>query len=99
MMGNTIELYAARTGDDPAARPDWRIGEDVILDTHGFRNMGDPQEFGDPDHYSELFTGPDDNGGVHINSGIPNLAYFLAVNGGANPGCAGSVSAAKSAWP
>jgi bacillolysin len=92
MMGNTIEFYAARNGADPAGEPDWRIGEDVIVDTDGFRNMGDPQEFGDPDHYSELFTGPQDNGGVHTNSGIPNHAYYLAVNGGKNAGCAGSVS-------
>jgi bacillolysin len=92
MMGNTIEFYADANGLDPAASPDWRIGEDVIPDTQGFRNMGDPQEFGDPDHYSELFTGPEDNGGVHTNSGIANHAYYLAVNGGQNAGCGGSVS-------
>jgi bacillolysin len=87
MMGNTIEFYADAHGLDPAASPDWRIGEDVIVGTDGFRNMGDPAEFGDPDHYSELFTGPEDNGGVHTNSGIPNHAYYLAVNGGQNAGC------------
>jgi bacillolysin len=92
MMGNTIEFYAAQQGTDPAGEPDWRIGEDVIVDTDGFRNMGDPQEFGDPDHYSELFTGPEDGGGVHTNSGIPNHAYYLAVNGGRNAGCGGSPS-------
>lgn len=54
--------------------------------------MGDPQEFGDPDHYSEIYTGEADNGGVHSNSGISNLAYYLAVNGGQNPGCSGSAS-------
>jgi bacillolysin len=87
MMGNTIEFYAAQQGADPAGRPDFRIGEDVIVDTAGFRNMGDPAEFNDPDHYSERFTGPEDGGGVHINSGIPNHAYYLAVNGGQNAGC------------
>ena len=92
MMGNTIEFYADKNGLDPAGEPDFRIGEDVIVDTDGFRNMGDPQEFGDPDHYSELVTGTADNGGVHSNSGIPNHAYYLAVNGGQNAGCAGSVS-------
>jgi Zn-dependent metalloprotease len=92
MMGNTIEFYAAQHGVDPAGKPDWRIGEDVIVDTQGFRNMGDPAEFGDPDHYSELFTGPEDGGGVHTNSGIPNHAYYLAVNGGRNAGCGGSPS-------
>ncbi len=30
MMGNTSEFYAERNNLDPAAEPDWRIGEDVI---------------------------------------------------------------------
>lgn len=93
MMGNTAEFYADRNGLDPAAEPDWLIGEDVIPAgvyggaEAGFRNMGDPRADGDPDHYSELYTGPRDNGGVHSNSGIPNHAYYLAVNGGRNAGC------------
>jgi hypothetical protein len=33
-----------------------------------------------PAHYGERFTGRDDNGGVHINSGIPNRAFFLFAN-------------------
>lgn len=33
----------------------------------------DPQ----PDHYSKLYRGSGDNGGVHINSGIPNKAFAL----------------------
>ncbi|MEV0289122.1 M4 family metallopeptidase [Kribbella sp. NPDC050820] len=90
MMGNTIEFYAAQRGLDPAATPDWLIGEDVILTPDaapGFRNMGDPQEDADPDHYSEFIVTEADNGGVHSNSGIPNHAYYLAVNGGRNAGC------------
>jgi bacillolysin len=38
----------------------------------------------------DLYTGEEDNGGVHINSGIPNHAYYLTVNGGQNAGCAPS---------
>ena len=30
------------------------------------------------------FTGTTDNGGVHINSGIPNHVFYLAVEGGTN---------------
>ena len=30
MMGNTIEFYAAKHNLDPAAAPDFLIGEDVI---------------------------------------------------------------------
>ncbi len=93
MMGNTAEFYADQRGLDPAAEPDWLIGEDVIPAgvyggaNPGFRNMADPQDDGDPDHYSEKYTGTSDNGGVHTNSGIPNHAYVLAVQGGKNAGC------------
>src|SRR5262249_22865745 len=34
----------------------------------------DPQ----PAHMRDLYTGPQDRGGVHINSGIPNRAFVLA---------------------
>lgn len=88
MMGNTAEFYAEDTGRDPAAEPDWRIGEDVIVRSQGFRNMGNPGEFNDPDHYSIRYIGDNDNGGVHINSGIANHAYYLSVVGGYNRGCA-----------
>ena len=67
---------------------DWLIGEDVIPNetgNDGFRNMGDPAEFGDPSDYSLRYTGTSDNGGVHSNSGISNHAYYLAVNGGRTP--------------
>jgi hypothetical protein len=33
----------------------------------------DPQ----PNHYANIYTGTEDNGGVHINSGIPNRAFYL----------------------
>ncbi|TCN38253.1 Zn-dependent metalloprotease [Kribbella orskensis] len=95
MMGNTIEFYAAQNRRDPAGSPDWLIGEDVIKAPDivlAFRNMGDPQEDADPDHFSEFIVTTADNGGVHSNSGIPNHAYYLAVNGGKNVGCGGSLS-------
>jgi Zn-dependent metalloprotease len=90
MMGNTMEFYAAGKGADPAGSPDWLIGEDVIPNktgNDGFRNMGDPEEFGDPSDYSQRYTGTSDSGGVHSNSGISNHAYYLAVNGGRNASC------------
>jgi Zn-dependent metalloprotease len=90
MMGATAEFYAAKEGLDPAAAPDWLIAEDVYKAPDaalGFRNMSDPREDDDPDHYSEKFVGEADNGFVHSNSGIPNHAYYLAVNGGKNAGC------------
>jgi Zn-dependent metalloprotease len=30
------------------------------------------------------YRGTADNGGVHLNSGIPNHAFFLAIEGGTN---------------
>jgi Zn-dependent metalloprotease len=90
MMGTTAEFYAGAGGLDPAASPDWQIGEDIYLAPDavpGFRNLADPQEDGDPDHYSERFLGTADNGGVHTNSMIPGHAYALLVNGGRNAGC------------
>ncbi len=33
-------------------------------------------------HYSKRYTGTQDNGGVHINSGIVNKAAYLLGNGG-----------------
>jgi Zn-dependent metalloprotease len=35
----------------------------------------DPQ----PDHMRACYTGADDSGGVHINSGIPNRAFYLTA--------------------
>ena len=100
MMGNTAEYYAEDNELDPAATPDFRIGEDVINSanpaTAGFRNMGDPMEFGDPDHVVNQYTGDADNGGVHSNSGIANHAYYLSVNGGQNAGCTATATRAAS---
>jgi bacillolysin len=87
MLGNGAEFFA---GARDTATPDWWIGEDVYLPADaipGFRNMADPREDDDPDHYSERQVGGDDNGGVHSNSGIPNHAFYLLVNGGQNAGC------------
>jgi thermolysin len=64
-------------------RAEYLIGEDVIR-PGGIRSMSDPGTFGDPDHYSRRFTGTDDNGGVHINAGISNHAFYLAIEGGTN---------------
>jgi thermolysin len=93
IMAGSVEFYADLNHLEPAITltPDWYVGEDFDLreDTvPGFRNMEDPEEDGHPDHYTERQVGGGDNGGVHINSGIPNHAYFLLVNGGLNASCA-----------
>ena len=74
---------------------DWFIGEDIykVQDgTKAIRNMADPHQQGDPDHYSERYTGTDDSGGVHINSGIQNKVFYLLAEGGTHH-LGGTVSA------
>lgn len=78
MMAAGAEFYYSGTAPGTA---DWILGEDVIV-PGGLRSMQNPLAFGDPDHYSIRFTGPEDRGGVHINSGIPNHVFYLAVVGG-----------------
>ena len=67
----------------------WLIGEDVFTPgTAGdaLRLMNNPTLDGiSRDYYPERFIGSDDNGGVHMNSGIANLAFFLASQGGTHP--------------
>jgi thermolysin len=75
------EFYIQPPGEG-RLRADYLLGEDVS--SFGIRSMAQPTRFGDPDHYSVRFTGSADNGGVHSNSGIPNHAFYLAVEGGVN---------------
>ncbi|MBK7937764.1 MAG: M4 family metallopeptidase [Lewinellaceae bacterium] len=70
-------------------RDDWNIGEDVVQSGvspgNALRNMQDPHNgassiaspWWQPKHMNEKYNGSDDNGGVHINSGIPNHAFYL----------------------
>lgn len=82
MMATAIEFFFQPAGSGQR-EADYLIAEDVVT-PGGIRSMENPGRFGDPDHYSIRFTGPEDNGGVHINSGIPNQAYYLAIEGGTN---------------
>jgi len=68
---------------------DWLLGEDIWTPgTSGdaLRYMNDPTVDGSSrDHYSSRYVGSADNGGVHWNSGIANLAFQLSVDGGIHP--------------
>ena len=80
IFGETIDQQNA-TGND-AAGVKWQIGEDL---TGGpIRHMMTPLTFGDPGKMSDPMWCDlvNDNGGVHHNSGIPNHAYALMVDGG-----------------
>lgn len=66
----------------------WSLGEDIYTPgTPGdaLRYMDDPAAAGDRDYYPTRYTGSADNGGVHTNSGIANLAFVLLVEGGTHP--------------
>ncbi len=69
-------------------RKNWTLGETVVkrsaYRSGALRNMADPhngvsqgQRGWQPKHYSERYLGDLDRGGVHINSGIINHAYYL----------------------
>ena len=68
---------------------DWKIGEDIWtpqVPGDAMRYMDNPTLDGKSrDHYEDRYKGIDDSGGIHLNSGIANLAfYLLARRGGAS---------------
>lgn len=66
----------------------WKIGDEIYtpnISGDAFRYMNDPQLAGNVDYYPSRYTGTSDNGGVHNNSGIQNLAFYLLVQGGQTP--------------
>jgi bacillolysin len=60
---------------------DFVVGEDVMKSGPFLRSLSDPNKGDQPAHMNEIYTGSEDNGGVHINSGIPNKAFHLFVKG------------------
>ncbi len=69
-------------------RDDWKMGEDVVTNVFpsgALRDLQNPHNGGNqlgdngwqPAHVNEQYHGSQDNGGVHINSGITNKAYYL----------------------
>jgi len=68
---------------------DWMVGEDVYTPgTPGdaLRYMDNPPLGNQPDHMDNYVVTASDNGGVHINSGIPNKAAYLMAAGGTHHG-------------
>lgn len=65
---------------------DWLIGDLIVTDKFpgkAIRSMKAPGTSNDfdtqPDHMDNIYTGSADNQGVHINSGIPNKAFYLTA--------------------
>ncbi len=67
----------------------WMIGDDVWTPAtagDALRYMANPTQDGSSkDYYPTRYTGTADNGGVHWNSGIANLAFKLLATGGTHP--------------
>lgn len=88
VFGALIERYVE--GENAGT---WMIGEDSFTPNiagDALRYLDNPRRAGNsgftaddqPDHYLDRYVGTSDSGGVHINSGIPNLAFYLAAKGG-----------------
>jgi len=81
VWGEFVDLTNGAGNDGADVR--WEMGEDEP--NYGtLRDMQDPTTFGDPDRMtgSNYYCGENDNGGVHINSGVNNKAASLMVDGG-----------------
>jgi hypothetical protein len=81
IFGETVDLTNGHGDDDPGKR--WLVGEDLFAG--GFRDMWEPNNGAQPERMSDstyFYCALGDNGGVHYNSGVPNHAYALMVDGG-----------------
>ncbi|MCK1992192.1 M4 family metallopeptidase [Peribacillus muralis] len=86
VFGVTIKQYHLK---QTASDADWLIGADIMgpsLKGQALRSMKAPGTAFDnklmgkdlqPDHMRNYYKGERDNHGVHINSGIPNKAFYL----------------------
>lgn len=82
VFGTAIKQWAAKETEKTA---NWLMGEICMMGKFqgkAIRSMKAPADAAvvlsaQPDHMSKLFKGIADNGGVHMNSGIPNRAFYL----------------------
>lgn len=92
VFGSMIKQYFAPGGQQKAEDADWLVGEGIWMKPGGraLRDMENPgtafnisrvtkdRQPAHMDNYKDL-PSSEDNGGVHINSGIPNRAFVLAA--------------------
>jgi len=88
VFGSMVKQYKLNQSSDKA---DWLIGAELLSDKingKALRSMSDPGSAYDdpvlgkdpqPKHMDAFVNTFEDNGGVHINSGIPNRAFYLAA--------------------
>ncbi len=78
----------------------WLMGEESSSFGGAIRDMWNPTCYGDPGKVSDAqyVCGEGDGGGVHSNSGVPNHAYALLVDGGSYNGrTVGAIGVTKAA--
>lgn len=88
VFGSLVKQYQKK---QTAEQADWLIGEGLLakgINGRGLRSMSAPGTAYDdpllgkdpqPDHMDAFLHTREDNGGVHLNSGIPNRAFYLAA--------------------
>lgn len=89
VFGSLIKQWRKK---QTAAEADWLIGDQLLYrreTRRALRSMKAPgtayendPDLGDdpqPAHMDDMYTGSADHGGVHINSGIPNHAFYVAA--------------------
>ena len=85
IMGAVCEAWNAKA----VSPKTWQIGEEIFTPAtpnDALRYMDNPtKDRQSSDSYATRYTGTEDNGGVHLNSGIANLAFYLATQGGKHP--------------
>ena len=76
-FGVAIRQYVQQ---NPGASIDYLIGND---NGPAFRSMRTPKTYGQPDTYlgQYWYTGTQDDGGVHTNSGVQNHWFYVAAHG------------------
>ncbi len=88
VFGVLVKQFSLKQTADQA---DWLIGAELLTDKvsgSALRSMANPGSAYDdpllgkdpqPAHMRDFIDTRDDNGGVHLNSGIPNRAFYLAA--------------------
>ncbi|MGB5581918.1 MAG: M4 family metallopeptidase, partial [Woeseia sp.] len=91
LSANQLSGTPADPNDNSAPYPDgqrWIIGEDLVVADQAqnsllTRDMWNPDRLGSPGKVSSpnYLCGTSDGGGVHTNSGVPNHAFAILVDG------------------
>jgi len=88
VFGSLVRQWKAK---QTTAKASWLIGQDIMgpaVRAKALRTLKREAAYRDdpylgtdpqPKHMRDLYRGTADNGGVHINSGIPNHAFYLAA--------------------